>query len=435
VIYSGNGAPTLSLGKNGDYYLDKSNGNLYGPKTANGWGSPLALTAGQGAAGAQGPAGPSGPQGPSGSQGSQGAQGNPGSQTYSGNGAPATTLGIIGDYYLDKTNFLLYGPKTAAGWGTPILLRGAQGPQGPAGPAGVPGSQIFAGTGAPAATLGNIGDYYLDKSTGNFYGPKTANGWGSPIALSGGSGSQGPAGPQGPSGPQGPAGATGATGATGAAGAAGSKIYSGSGAPPAGTGTIGDYYIDDTHAILYGPKTGSTWPATGLSLQVNNTITYNFVNKVQLNLPYKWVVPVSSNYSGTADQILLPFNNAAAQTTGFTIPQSIVDNGIVLAYIRYFNGPPNDTATDAGMSAWHQIPFSTNYFINGVSLPINLNTGMDDNGFYIYLNSAQAFQGNTYATASYPAVIRIVLIPDGQINTIQNYDPNLKTGMPMHSIF
>src|SRR6201986_3711834 len=214
-IYSGNGAPAASLGKIGDCYLDKSNGNLYGPKTASGWGTPLPLGSGQGGSGsqgpqgppgsqgpqgppgspgaqgpqgpkgppgAQGPQGPAGPQGPPGSpgaqgpQGSQGAKGNPGSQIFSGSGAPAATLGNIGDYYLDKTNFFLYGPKTATGWGTPVLLRGAQGPQGPAGPAGVAGSQIFAGSGAPAANLGNVGDYYLDKATGNFYGPKTASG-------------------------------------------------------------------------------------------------------------------------------------------------------------------------------------------------------------------------------------------------------------------
>jgi hypothetical protein len=481
VIYSGNGAPSLSLGKNGDYYLDKSNGNLYGPKTDSGWGTPLVLGAGQGNSGGQGSQGPQGPQGP------QGAQGNPGSQTFSGSGAPGATLGSIGDYYLDKTNFLLYGPKTAAGWGIPILLRGAQGPQGPAGPAGVAGSQIYSGTGAPAANLGQIGDYYLDKSNGNFYGPKTANGWGSPIALGNGSGSgsqgpagpqgpQGPAGPQGPGGPagppgsqgpagpqgppgsqghagpkgsagpqgpQGPAGpqgsqgAAGAAGATGAAGAAGSQIYSGSGAPPAATGKTGDYYIDNTHAILYGPKTAAGWPATGLSLQVNNTITYDFADKVSHNLPYNWAPPTifADLFTGGTDFISLPYNNTSAQTLGFTIPQAIVDNGIVLCYIRYFTGPASDTATDAGKTAWTQLPAAISYFIGGEGIfPLNIQTFFDDNAFHIGIYVQDGTVGTTYAGANTVADVRIVLVPGNQINTIQSINPNLKTATPVHMV-
>jgi hypothetical protein len=181
---------------------------------------------------------------------------------------------------------------------------------------------------------------------------------------------------------------------------------------------VGDYFIDDMHAILYGPKTSAGWPSTGLSLQVNNTITYNFVNKVANNLPYSWQIPISNNYTGTANDIYLPYNNATAQTTGFTIPQAIVDDGIVLAYIRYFIGPANDTATDLSMTAWIQLPTSAQFYINGVILPADLATTFDDNGFYIDLKSAQAYQGNAYANANVPAVIRIVEIPAGQINTI-----------------
>jgi hypothetical protein len=453
VIYSGTGAPATGVGQDGDYYLDRNTGNLYGPKTDSGWGTPILLGGGQGdttgGAGAQGPAGPQGPQGPQGPPGSNGANGSngsngatgatgatgtAGSQIYSGNGAPAGSLGTNGDYYLDKTNYLLYGPKTAGGWGTPTLLRGAQGAQGPAGPAGVAGSQIYSGTGAPAATLGTVGDYYLDKSNVNFYGPKTANGWGTPISLNGGTGGQGPAGPQGPQGPpgtngtngtNGSNGAPGAAGATGATGAAGSQIYSGTGQPPAATGKTGDYFIDDMHAILYGPKTAAGWPSTGLSLQVNNTITYDFVNKVANSLPYSWQTPISLNYTGTANYIYLPYNNATAQTTGFTIPQAIVDNGIVLAYIRYFIGPANDTATDLSMTAWIQLPTPAQFYINGIILPVDLVTSIDDNGLYIDLKSAQAYEGNDYAGANTPAVIRIVLIPGSQINTVTDVQRGL----------
>src|SRR5580704_16663152 len=99
--------------------------------------------------------------------------------------------------------------------------QGIPGATGAAGPAGDDGSQIYAGNGAPAASLGQDGDYYLDKSTGNLYGPKTDAGWGTPLDLSsgqGGSGQQGPAGPQGPQGPSAPQGPQGPGGAQGAAG-------------------------------------------------------------------------------------------------------------------------------------------------------------------------------------------------------------------------
>ena len=100
IILSGEGAPTNSLGHNGNYYLDVATAILYGPKTSSGWGTGLSL---------------------------KGAPGTPGSQILSGSGTPAGSLGATGDYYLDKTNYLLYGPKTASGWGMPINLQGPQG--------------------------------------------------------------------------------------------------------------------------------------------------------------------------------------------------------------------------------------------------------------------------------------------------------------------
>ena len=147
--------------------------------------------------GDQGPAGPQGQQGTQGAQGAQGVQGPAGSKIYSGNGAHAASTGVNGDFYLDLSAALFYGPKTDAGWGTAISLKGAQGPAGPQGATGAQGasgSQILSGTGAPAASLGNNGDFYLDKSSYSLYGPKAGGSWGAALLL------QGPAGPQGPAG-------------------------------------------------------------------------------------------------------------------------------------------------------------------------------------------------------------------------------------------
>jgi hypothetical protein len=159
--------------------------------------------------GAVGPTGATGPQGAVGPAGPAGPNGANGSVIYSGATTPPSTTGNTGDFYLDLGNGLLFGPKTATGWGTGFSLigaTGATGANGPVGPtgakgatgaAGAAGSQIYSGNGAPPNSIGVNGDYYLDKTNYLLYGPKTAGGWGTPIAL------QGPAGPQGPQGPEG----------------------------------------------------------------------------------------------------------------------------------------------------------------------------------------------------------------------------------------
>lgn len=105
-----------------------------------------------------GPPGPTGPQGPPGPQGPAGAQGSTGAT-----GPPGAT-----------------GPQGPAG------QAGATGPQGPPGAPGT-GTDILTGTGAPATSLGADGDFYVDTAADIMYGPKLASGnpvW--PIALEGG---------------------------------------------------------------------------------------------------------------------------------------------------------------------------------------------------------------------------------------------------------
>lgn len=74
--------------------------------------------------------------GEDGQDGADGQDGEDGSQIYSGDGPPDSSLGQVGDFYLDKTNFDLYGPKftilnsNTAIWGSPINLKGADGADG-----------------------------------------------------------------------------------------------------------------------------------------------------------------------------------------------------------------------------------------------------------------------------------------------------------------
>ena len=150
TIRSGTGAPASSVGVDGDFYFNKSNGDFYGPKTGTSWGSPTSL------------------------KGLNGSDGTPGSQIWSGTATPAMTIGRIGDFYFNTSTADFYGPKSATSWGVPVNLKGATGG------AGANGTKILNGAGLPSVSIGAAGDYYINISTGDLYGPKTTA-WGNPI--------------------------------------------------------------------------------------------------------------------------------------------------------------------------------------------------------------------------------------------------------------
>lgn len=102
---------------------------------------------------------------------------------YNSNGLPADNLGNPGDLYLDEDTYIVYGPKTSAGWpSTGKSLAGPKGDPGPKGDQGVQGERgeigpvgttIWRGQGStpPDAVLAaaKAEDYYLDLSTGLIY--------------------------------------------------------------------------------------------------------------------------------------------------------------------------------------------------------------------------------------------------------------------------
>lgn len=133
----------------------------------------------------KGDTGSAGPQGPKGDTGATGADGT---KIFSGQGVPATALGRNGDFYVDLSTSNMYGPKTDAGWGTPQNLKGANGSA---------GSKIYSGTGAPNNSTGIAGDYFMSTDTYLFYGPKTSTGWGTPVNLKGPKGDKGDKGDPG----------------------------------------------------------------------------------------------------------------------------------------------------------------------------------------------------------------------------------------------
>src|SRR5699024_6854400 len=110
VMLTGKGDPKKDVGESGDYYLNRTTGELYGPKNDKGWGTPISLKGPPGQDGKDGKDGADGKDGQDGADGKDGKDGEDGSQIHSGTGAPAPSLGVNGDYYLNKDNFDLYGP-------------------------------------------------------------------------------------------------------------------------------------------------------------------------------------------------------------------------------------------------------------------------------------------------------------------------------------
>ena len=147
-----------------------------------------------------------------------------GSAEFPPGGDPGEVLGWVGP-----------GPNDVA-WvlGTP----GPQGPLGPQGPQGVPGEKWHTGSGAPPGATGVVGDWWLDSSSGDFWEKTGTSTWTPRGNLKG---------------------PTGATGSTGAAGTPGEKWYSGAGAPPGATGTLGDWYLDTVNGDVYEKTGASTW--------------------------------------------------------------------------------------------------------------------------------------------------------------------------------
>jgi len=121
----------------------------------------------------------------------------------SGNGVPAASLGIDGDFYIDLKTMNFYGPKANKRWPIPTSLRG---PTGAAGPSGVDGKNGTTAS-ATAGAIGATGPAGPKGDTGAT-GPKGETG-AAGVAGTGSAGPKGDTGAQGPAGPKGDAGAAG----------------------------------------------------------------------------------------------------------------------------------------------------------------------------------------------------------------------------------
>ena len=80
--------------------------------------------------------GVAGEQGPPGTNGTNGTNGVDGKTVRSGSGAPSNGLGVDGDFYIDTSANQIYGPKAAGVWPSGVSLVGPAGATGATGAAG-----------------------------------------------------------------------------------------------------------------------------------------------------------------------------------------------------------------------------------------------------------------------------------------------------------
>lgn len=162
--------------------------------------------------------------------------------------------GHDGDFYIDSTSKMVYGPRIAGIWGAGTSMVGQ------VGPIGKTGAALTSGLSAPDLQMGEVGDFYLDLTARLIYGPKSERaGWGVGTSI------VGPTGPQGAIGPQGPAGASGA---------------------PGGFGSYGSFYDTSTVTLVQNIATAiplnSTNFASGVSIAGGSKITFTASGKFNI---------------------------------------------------------------------------------------------------------------------------------------------------------
>ena len=329
AILSGNGVPDASLGKVGDYYLDLSGVNLYGAKTAEGWGNPISLRGLKGDKGNDGQNGTDAPipnikggywyigetntgikaEGKDGTNGSNGSNGTNGKDGKDGKDGITPTISADGYWVVNgqKTNIKAKGtdgtngqngsngtngkdgkdgkdgitPTISAdgywivnGQKTNIKAKGTDGTNGQNGTNGTNGKDGKDGV-TPTITINSNGYWVINGQVST----TKAKGETPHIGSNGNwfIGTQDTnIKAQGLKGDTGATGAQGDRGERGLPGKDGSVIYADKGKPTT-QGKNGDYYIDTEAKIFYGPKANNTWPTTGISLTGKNINSEDYV--------------------------------------------------------------------------------------------------------------------------------------------------------------
>jgi hypothetical protein len=206
----------------------------------------------------------------------------------SGKGAPKATVGIDGDFYIDTNKMNIYGPKTKGKWPAPVSLKGTPGTNGTNGTNGTTGATGAKGTSTPGS----------DGAPG-LIGPTGPTG---PTGPAGSPGATGPAGSGSPGAPgaTGPAGSNGASGSNGSNGTNGLPGSIGESGAKGDTGNIGLTGPAGSSPVVAINLTalggGSNW---GLSSASATETFSNPFGDLQPNTNYRFTIIVTGTVNKT----------------------------------------------------------------------------------------------------------------------------------------
>ena len=362
TILSGATVPTATIGSVGDYYIDLTSVNLYGPKTAEGWGTPVSL---------------------------RGLQGEKGSN---GQDAPIPHIGNDGYWYIGNTKTTVKAQGTNGtngitptisedgywivnGQKTNVKAKGDDGQNGTNGQNGTTptisidnnGYWVINGTKTDVKAKGEKGEKGNDGQNGaDAPKPNIKNGYWYIGTENTGVKVQGDQGERGLPGKD------------------GSKIYAGQGKPNT-QGVEGDYYIDTEDKIFYGPKTNTGWPSTGISLSAQQIITTDYELSSDGKTLLKWKNPNTRFIDMNADPKLkdvefiaeLAFNG---EQVSYELRTFVIGNKVKSIGAKAFNGCFRLTTVEADENKTTQITeikeqtFANCNHLQNIDIPSNVTT-------------------------------------------------------------
>ncbi len=204
-------------------------------------------------------------------------------------------------------------------------------------------------------------------------------------------------------------------GAAGVAGTNGTSLLNGNGPPAAETGSDGDFYLDTSAQILYGPKTAGGWGA-GVLLKGNANVMIDTFRVSSSDWQYS-----ATYYVGTSSGISTGFTARYFDHAESGITQELLNTGIVQAY---FTSEP-----DLNQNNWTPLPYS---FITygGYQYNYAAETNVGTMRFYFYFNKITADPPDLPSYSIPDIKFKIVLLPGNIIGemTGQKQKASLTSG-------
>lgn len=295
-----------------------------------------------------------------------------------GKGAPLSSKGIDGDFYIDTRSLQIYGPKKSGKWPVPQSLQGPVGANGTDGKNGNEGKTISAAS-TVAGPTGTQGSQGLQGSQGE----KGERGEGGSPGANGSSGPAGPAGATGPQGPSGgggsvgPAGANGANGATGATGLTGAKGE---------TGTVGSIGVTGLKG-----ETGTVGATGPSNVFVNALPTWTLSTGTKRTFA---VSPLTQKFIQGKSYFYTIYLYGVSDANAAVFSLEILHEDNSVANFNYSIGFANGLELDPKMYRYF-------FTITGTFTPASADSGIsikviDDMG--VTAGAAIAFSGRMYST-------------------------------------